>query len=151
MTKKGQFFLGIACVIGAVGYLMYTGIRETSLYYLTIEEFLPKRTAFADEGVRVAGRVQAGTMNWNPKDLRLSFSLGSFKDGESPSSGVLVRYQGILPDMFAEGRDVIVEGRYSPADILEAKTIMTSCPSKYEPAVSDQPSTVSKETATRSG
>ena len=22
---------------------MYTGIRETSLYYLTIEEFLPKR------------------------------------------------------------------------------------------------------------
>ena len=88
-------------------------------------------------------------MDWNPKDLRLSFSLGSFKDGESPSSGVLVRYQGILPDMFAEGRDVIVEGRYSPTDILEAKTIMTSCPSKYEPAVSDQPPPVRQETAAR--
>ena len=149
MTKKGQFFLGIACVIGAVGYLMYTGIRETSLYYLTIEEFLTQRAALADEGVRVAGRVQSGSMNWNPKDLRLSFSLGSFKDGESSSSGVTVRYQGILPDMFAEGRDVIVEGRYSPAGVLEAKTIMTSCPSKYEPAVSDQPSAVSKETAAR--
>jgi cytochrome c-type biogenesis protein CcmE len=148
MTKKTQFFLGIACVIGAVGYLMYTGIRETSLYYLTIEEFLPKRAAFADEGVRVAGRVQAGTINWDPKDLRLSFSLGSFKEGETPvagsgtaGSGVLVRYQGILPDMFAEGRDVIVEGRYSPADVLEAKTIMTSCPSKYEPAVEPPPAT----------
>jgi cytochrome c-type biogenesis protein CcmE len=149
MTKKGQFFFGIACVVSAVGYLMYTGIRETSLYYLTIEEFLPKRTAFADEGVRVAGRVQAGTMNWNPKDLRLSFSLGSFKDGELSSSGVLVRYQGILPDMFAEGRDVIVEGRYSPTDVLEAKTIMTSCPSKYESEVSDQPSAVSQETSVR--
>jgi cytochrome c-type biogenesis protein CcmE len=34
--------------------------------------------------------------------------------------------------MFAEGRDVIVEGRYSHENILEAKTIMTSCPSKYE-------------------
>lgn len=149
MTKKGQFFFGIACVVGAVGYLMYTGIRETSLYYLTIEEFLPKRAAFADEGVRVAGRVQTGTMNWNPKDLRLSFSLGSFKDGELSSSGVLVRYQGILPDMFAEGRDVIVEGRYSPADVLEAKTIMTSCPSKYESAASDQSSAINKETAAR--
>jgi cytochrome c-type biogenesis protein CcmE len=149
MTKKGQFFFGIACIVSAVGYLMYTGIRETSLYYLTIEEFLPKRTAFADEGVRVAGRVQAGTMNWNPKDLRLSFSLGSFKDGKPSSSGVLVRYQGILPDMFAEGRDVIVEGRYSPTDVLEAKTIMTSCPSKYESEVSDQPSAVNKETAAR--
>jgi cytochrome c-type biogenesis protein CcmE len=149
MTKKGQFFFGIACVVGAVGYLMYTGIRETSLYYLTIEEFLPKRAVFADEGVRVAGRVQSGTMNWNPKDLRLSFSLGSFKDGEPSSSGVLVRYQGILPDMFAEGRDVIVEGRYSPADVLEAKTIMTSCPSKYESEVGDHPPAVGQETAAR--
>ncbi|MSQ47718.1 MAG: cytochrome c maturation protein CcmE [Deltaproteobacteria bacterium] len=149
MTKKGQFFLGIACVIGAVGYLMYTGIRETSLYYLTIEEFLPKRTAFADEGVRVAGRVQAGTINWSPKDLRLSFSLGPFKEGESPSPGVLVRYQGVLPDMFAEGRDVIVEGRYSPADVLEAQTIMTSCPSKYEPAADEQPPTTGQQASAR--
>lgn len=149
MTKKIQFFLGIACIIGAISYLMYTGIRETSLYYLTIEEFLPQRTAFADEGVRVAGRVQAGTMNWNPKDLRLSFSLGSLKEGDSSPSGVLVRYQGILPDMFAEGRDVIVEGRYSPTDVLEAKTIMTSCPSKYEPAVNEQPSTGGQQAAAR--
>ncbi len=151
MTKQGQFFLGIACVIGAVGYLMYTGIRETSLYYLTIEEFLPKRTAFADEGVRVAGRVQAGTINWDPKDLRLSFSLGSFKEGEipAPGSGVLVRYQGILPDMFAEGRDVIVEGRYHPTDVLEAKTIMTSCPSKYEPATEEQPPASGQQASTR--
>lgn len=149
MTKRVQFFLGIACIIGAISYLMYTGIRETSLYYLTIEEFLPQRTAFADEGVRVAGRVQAGTINWNPKDLRLSFSLGSLKERESSSSGVLVRYQGILPDMFAEGRDVIVEGRYRPTDVLEAKTIMTSCPSKYEPAVNEQPSLDGQQAAAR--
>lgn len=151
MTKKTQFFLGIACVIGAVGYLMYTGIRETSLYYLTIEEFLPKRAAFADEEVRVAGRVQAGTINWDPKDLRLSFSLGSFKEGETlaSGSGVLVRYQGILPDMFAEGRDVIVEGRYRPADVLEAKTIMTSCPSKYEPAADEQPPASGQQASAR--
>ena len=144
MTKRAQFLLGIACVVGALGYLMYTGIRETSLYYLTIEEFLPQRAAFADEGVRVAGRVRTGTVNWDPKELRLNFSLGSFKEGETSagSSGVPVRYQGILPDMFAEGRDVIVEGRYSTVGVLEAKTIMTSCPSKYEPAVG-------KETAAR--
>ncbi|NOT55699.1 MAG: cytochrome c maturation protein CcmE [Deltaproteobacteria bacterium] len=151
MTKKGQFFLGIACVVGAVGYLMYTGIRETSLYYLTIEEFLPKRADFSNEGVRVAGRVQAGTINWDPKDLRLSFSLGSFKEGETPAagSGVLVRYQGILPDMFAEGRDVIVEGRYHPTDVLEAKTIMTSCPSKYEPATDEQAPTAGQQASAR--
>ena len=38
----------------------------------------------------------------------------------------------LVPDMFAEGRDVIVEGHYADG-IMHAKTIMTSCPSKYEP------------------
>lgn len=132
MSKKFKFFFGIALIVGAVGYLMYTGIRETSVYYLTIEEFLAKREALTNEGVRVAGRVQAGSINWNPKDLHLSFLLGPFKASE-PAHGVQVRYQGVLPDMFAEGRDVIVEGRYSNGDVLEAKTLMTSCPSKYEP------------------
>ena len=131
MSKKTQFFIGVALIIGAVGYLMYTSIRETSLYYLTIEEFATQKTTLTNEGVRVAGRVGAGSMNWSPKDLRLQFLLSTFKEGE-PVQGVPVRYQGILPDMFAEGRDVIVEGRYSHENILEANTIMTSCPSKYE-------------------
>jgi cytochrome c-type biogenesis protein CcmE len=33
--------------------------------------------------------------------------------------------------MFAEGRDVIIEGRYVDGT-LQAQQIMTSCPSKYE-------------------
>jgi cytochrome c-type biogenesis protein CcmE len=134
MRGKSKFFIGVLLIVGAVGYLMYTGIRETSTYYLTIEEFLPKREALANEGVRVAGRVQTGSVRWDPKDLRLSFVLGPFQDGAGNQAvGVPVRYQGILPDMFAEGRDVIVEGRYDAGSALSAKTIMTSCPSKYEP------------------
>jgi cytochrome c-type biogenesis protein CcmE len=34
--------------------------------------------------------------------------------------------------MFAEGREVVVEGRYDGPG-LHAKQIMTRCPSKYEP------------------
>jgi len=144
MRGKSKFFIGVLLIVGAVGYLMYTGIRETSTYYLTIEEFLPKREALANEGVRVAGRVQTGSVRWDPKDLRLSFVLGPFQDGTGNQAvGVPVRYQGILPDMFAEGRDVIVEGRYDAGSALSAKTIMTSCPSKYEPERSSQQSTVS--------
>src|SRR5215831_14986463 len=122
---KRRFFLGILLVIGAVAYLIYTGIRETSNYYLTIEEFLPQKEAFANEGVRLAGRVQAGSIHWDPKDLQLSFVLGPFKDHAgtvTQTVGVPVRYQGILPDMFAEGRDVIVEGRYNTEQALIAKT-----------------------------
>jgi cytochrome c-type biogenesis protein CcmE len=45
--------------------------------------------------------------------------------------------------MFAEGRDVIVEGKYENGQRLIAKTIMTRCPSKYEP---EKPETQAKAT-----
>jgi len=45
---------------------------------------------------------------------------------------VPVAFRGILPDMFSEGREVVVEGHYGQG-ALAAKQIMTSCPSKYEP------------------
>src|SRR3989442_6664489 len=111
MTSKSKFSFGVLLVVGAVGYLMYTGIRETSTYYLTIEEFLLKREALANEGVRVAGRVQAGSVRWEPQELRLRFVLGPFKAGEADHPvGVPVHYQGVLPGMVAQGRDWVVEG-----------------------------------------
>jgi cytochrome c-type biogenesis protein CcmE len=136
--KKSKFLLGGLLIVGAVSYLMYTGIRETSTYYLTIEEFLPQRETFTHASIRLAGRVQHGSVQWDPKTLRLRFVLGPLAQREdTPQAvGIPVQYHGILPDMFAAGRDVIVEGR-SDGTILTATTVMTSCPSKYEAAAGD--------------
>jgi len=129
MNRNRRFIIGAAIIVAAVASLVYTGIRETSLYYLTIDEFLVRRDAVANQGLRVAGRVGAKSVQWNPSTLDLRFRLASF-DGHD---GVDVTYNGILPDMFAEGRDVIVEGTYLPTGTLHARTLLTSCPSKYEP------------------
>ena len=48
---------------------------------------------------------------------------------------MMVVRQGGKYHMFAEGRDVIVEGVYEGNDRFVARTILTSCPSKYEPEV----------------
>ncbi len=134
MRKKGKFVFGSLLIVAAVAYLVYAGIRETSTYYFTIDEFLVARDALANEGVRIAGRVQTGSISWSPRDLELRFVLSSIEQaGTDASTGVPVHYHGILPDMFAEGRDVIVEGIYGPGNALAASTILTSCPSKYEP------------------
>jgi cytochrome c-type biogenesis protein CcmE len=136
--RIGRFLLGALVIVAAVSYLVYAGIRETSVYYLKIDEFAGKRDALVGEPVRVAGRVQHGTMQWDAQKLTLQFALGGFPNekGEAPAAEVTpmpVRFQGILPDMFAEGRDVIVEGIYNADDTFVANTILTSCPSKYEP------------------
>ena len=131
MANNRRFVIGASIIVAAVAYLVYTGVRETSVYYLTIDEFLSRREAVAGDGLRVAGRVAGESMRWNPSTLDLRFRLASF-DGHD---GVDVTYNGILPDMFAEGRDVIVEGTYARDGVFRARTLMTSCPSKYEAEV----------------
>lgn len=130
MERKYRFLVGGVLLAGAISYLIYSAATSTSVYYLTIAEFMPQREALADEGVRVAGRVRNGTVQYDAKTLALAFNLGDFEDA-SPLT-VPVTYHGILPDMFAEGRDVIVEGKYNRDGVFQAHTVLTSCPSKYE-------------------
>lgn len=127
MLNRRRFVVGAALIAVAVSYLVYAGIRTTSIYYFEMDEFLAVRAAHAGEDLRVKGWVREGTVDWEPRTNHLRFDLAR-KDG---SGAVPVTYDGILPDMFAEGREVVVEGRYE-GDTLAARQVMTSCPSKYE-------------------
>lgn len=131
MLNRRRFIVGAMLIAGAVSYLVYAGIRSTSMYYFDMDEFLPRRASLVGEDVlRVKGWVREGSMQWDATTNDLRFELAR-KDGSDP---VPVTYRGILPDMFAPGREVVVEGRYTGSG-LTAKQIMTSCPSKYEPKV----------------
>jgi cytochrome c-type biogenesis protein CcmE len=136
MDRNLRFLVGSLVIVSAIGYLMYTGIRETSSYYLTIQEFLPKQADYGNTALRVAGRVQPGSIDYDPKTLRLRFHLGAFSDGAQSGQSVPVSFTGIKPDMFGDGRDVIVEGRYTDG-VLQASQVLTSCPSKYEAKTAD--------------
>ena len=129
MLNRRRFIVGAVLIAGAVSYLVYAGIRTTSMYYLELGEFLVRREALAGETLRVKGWVRHGSVARDPSTNELRFELARQDD----TTGVPVAYRGIMPDMFAEGREVVVEGRYDGRG-LAARQIMTSCPSKYEPA-----------------
>ncbi len=135
MNRKARFAVAACLLAGAVGYLMYTGVRQTAVYYLTIDEFLKKKEALANEGVRVAGRVEMGsvTKKMTPIGEELTFRIGDFHTDGANDGTVPVHFVGITPDMFkaAGGSDVIVEGKYRDGT-LYAQSVLTSCPSKYE-------------------
>ncbi len=137
MNRKKRFVIGAAILVGAVAYLMYTGVSQTSVYYLTIGEFLQKRHTLSNEGVRVAGRVQTGsvTKKMTQKGEELTFRLAEFNANGAPTESVPVFFVGVTPDMFKAdgGSDVIVEGKYRDGT-LYAQAVLTSCPSKYEAA-----------------
>ena len=124
-----RVFISIALVIAAVGgFLFVQATKEGTSIVLTPSE-LSKNSEL--DRVRVAGRVASEKINYQVEPtIELRFSI------EDPGKGggalIPVIYRSIKPDMFAPGRDVIIDGDYK-AGLLTAQRLLTQCPSKYEP------------------
>ncbi len=137
MKKQSRFLAAAAVLVGVVGYLAVTGMRDSMTYYYTPAELVAKVAAdpsVHDAGARVGGRVVPGTVRFDPRTLDLSFTLVDIEQGEAMFP---VHYNGPLPDTFEEGRDVVVEGRYGRDGRFEAATVLTKCGSRYEAAEED--------------
>ncbi len=127
MTKKQiKFTAGSLIIVSAIIYLIYTGISQTSVYFFTVSELLDRKDTIADEGVRVNGTVVPGSIDKHTSNLKVNFKITDSKKNLS------VHYEGIIPDMFQEEIDVVVEGTIDQNGNLNANTLLTSCPSKYE-------------------
>jgi len=147
MRIRPRFFIGVGLIAVAIGYLIFSSIRTTSEYYLTVPEVAARQSELGGQAIRVAGRVKPGNIGWDPNSLTLKFEIGPLPDigadGEpvkpvsvvagDPVSFRVVSAGEPKPDMFAPGRDVIVEGKLTPDGTIAATQVMTSCPSKYKP------------------
>ena len=125
--KKIKFALGSVLIVGAIGYLIATGINSTSTYFFTVSELMDQKVSFHGTGLKVKGNVVAGSIERDSNDyLNVHFSI------EEKNSNLNVVYQGVTPDMFQDGGEVVVEGALDKQGIFHANTLLTSCPSKYE-------------------
>lgn len=85
----------------------------------------------------VTGKVAADSVE-EGKTLRFEITD---RDGGSP---LPVAYEGIVPDPFREGREVIVTGSLNEAGVLVAEkdSLITKCPSKFQEEHGDDPNVI---------
>ncbi len=127
MKKNIKFVVGGAVVAVAIGYLAYSGIQKAGLYYVTVSELKeggPSQTS--GEMVRINGIVLDGSLQYDYERENLHFTI---TDGKNK---LPIIYQGVPPDTFGPGTEVVLEGRYESENIFEASKLMAKCPSKYE-------------------
>lgn len=145
MPKRMRFAVGVCLIVGAIGYLIFAAVSNTEEYYLTVREVQAREGTLKGQDLRVAGRVKPGTIKWDPQTLTLAFAivppppkagasatLKQVADADPPEFNVICKGQP-KPDMFAPNRDVIVDGQLEANNTIEAKQVLTSCPSKYVP------------------
>jgi cytochrome c-type biogenesis protein CcmE len=131
MKARNRFLVGGLLVLGPVGYLMASSIKETGVYYLTPSELSSKLAAdstFRDVGVKVGARVVPGSIRRDPGGREYAFRV---TDGAQTFPVV---YRGLAPDTFTDSVDVVVEGRMGRDGTFRATTLLAKCASRYESA-----------------
>lgn len=132
MKKNGRFLIGLAGVALVVSYLIWTGVSETMVYYLTPTELVARVAedpSFHEVGVKVSGRVVPGTYEEGAGELEHHFVV---RDLEAEDVRFPVVYRDILPDTFTDEVEVVLEGRFREDGVFEATTVLTKCGSRYE-------------------
>jgi cytochrome c-type biogenesis protein CcmE len=125
--KKIKFIVGGVIIAVAAVYLVYAGVRGNLVYYVTPSELLAKGEQMYNKGIRLSGRIEDGSINWDAGKLDLRFKI---TDGKET---IPVVYHGIVPDTFKYGVEVVVEGKLNPEHTFQAAKLLAKCPSKYEP------------------
>lgn len=125
-TIRWSFVVAGLLIAGAVLYLVLANTRSSAEYYMTMGE-LQHCTACATQTVRVAGQVQASTIQRDSKTQILRFTM---TDGKL---ALPVVYGGIVPDAFNAGLTVVVEGHMQNG-AFQAQTLLVKCPSKFKSA-----------------
>lgn len=124
MTASRKLAAGLAVIAVAIGVIAYNGIKSATVYYLTPTEFAA-RPDLSGARVRLAGTVVPGSL------LRTDTRVTGFRISDG-TTVLAVRYDGPLPDLFAEGREVLVEGRLAVDGVLEGSQVITTHPTEYK-------------------
>ncbi len=132
--RHGRFYVGLAGVALVVTYLVWTGISDSMVYYLTPTELVAKVAedpAFHTVGVKVSGKVVSGSYDRGEGELVHLFTVHDIEHSEVTFPVV---YDGVLPDTFTDEIEVVLEGRFGEDGVFQAKTLLTKCGSRYEAA-----------------
>ena len=110
-----------------VALVLYALRANINLFYTPAE--VAAGSAPALTRIRVGGMVEAGSVQQDISGLGLSFVL------VDAHARLAVRYEGLLPDLFAEGRGAVATGKLNQHKVFIAEYILAKHDENYEPPV----------------
>lgn len=124
-SRRSIAIVALVAIVGAFGYLVYGGVEENLVYFLTPSELIARGEKVIDRPVRLGGQVVPGSVQWNAEALDLRFRV---TDG---TKEVLVHSTGAPPQMFRAGIGVVVEGKFNRSAQFESHSLMVKHSNEY--------------------
>lgn len=117
--------LGVTGVAIAAG-LILTAFEKNLMYFYSPSEVADGK-APTGRTFRLGGMVVKGSVQREPKKLEVQFTLTDYADER------VVRFAGILPDLFREGQGIVAIGQLNDAGIFVADDVLAKHDENYMP------------------
>ena len=123
---KRLVFLGIGMAgLGLVVWLVFNALGSNLSYFFSPTEVVQGK-APAGHVFRLGGLVRTGSVE-RGQELTVRFTV------TDNANDVQVTYAGILPDLFAEGQGVVVQGQMGEDGVFNAYQVLAKHDENYMP------------------
>ena len=102
---RRRAWIAFALIAAALGFLVFRGLGDATVYFLTADEAVAQRGALGERRFRVEGQVVAGSVRRTEDGVAFRIREG----GET----VEVDHRGDPPELFQPGIPVVLEGRWA--------------------------------------
>jgi len=115
---------GVVIAVGAIAALVLNAFQSNLVFFYSPTQIAAKE-APANRTFRIGGLVQEGSVKRD--GVKVSFIV------TDTGSTVPVVYEGILPDLFKEGKGVVAQGRMAADGTFTASEVLAKHDENYMP------------------
>ena len=129
MTRKQRRLysvIGAMALLGAAAGLVLFAVRDTLVYFYSPSE-LAQKDLPPGRMIRIGGLVEEGSVVRGGDGTQIEFAVTDLQNH------IKVRYTGLLPDLFREGKGVVAEGRLEDSGVFTASSVLAKHDENYMP------------------
>ena len=122
--RRAAIVLGVLVAVGAIVALVLNAFNSNLVFFYTPTQIAAKE---APQGrtFRIGGLVQAGSVQRDGVTVRFLVT--------DTAQTVPVRYDGVLPDLFKEGKGVVAQGQLGADGVFTAREVLAKHDENYMP------------------
>jgi cytochrome c-type biogenesis protein CcmE len=122
--KRLALIVGGLAALGVASALILSAFRENLVFFFSPSDVVAQK-APRDRSFRVGGVVEEGS-------VKRDGVLVSFRVTDTAQT-IPVVYQGILPDLFREGKGVVAQGKLGADGVFRASEVLAKHDENYMP------------------
>ncbi len=122
--KRAAIAVGVLAAVGTAVALVLNAFNSNLVFFYTPSQIAAKE---APQGrtFRVGGMVESGTVVREGVTVRFLVT--------DTAKTVPVKYEGVLPDLFKEGKGVVAQGQLGPDGVFVAREVLAKHDENYMP------------------